>query len=120
MSLTFRDIKILRGQQVVSRRRTITSKKTDNKKFAEKIICICGRRFSYVGGLTYHKKVGKTLLRHKNFFQRNCTQLFGIFLFLPFPHTQKKWECGKQLHCENCGKHFNVRSYFLNHCRTCL
>lgn len=46
----------MRGLQVVHRNRT-KSKKTDNKKFAEKIICICGRRFSYVGGLTYHKKV---------------------------------------------------------------
>lgn len=57
MNLTFRDIKKMRGLQMVNRRRTIKSKKTDNKKFAEKIICICGRRFSYVGGLTYHKKV---------------------------------------------------------------
>lgn len=47
----------MRGLQMVNRRRTMKSKKTDNKKFAEKIICVCGRRFSYVGGLTYHKKV---------------------------------------------------------------
>ncbi|KAJ6642204.1 hypothetical protein Bhyg_07151 [Pseudolycoriella hygida] len=54
--LTFRDIKILRGLQMVNRKRTMKSKKSDNKKFDQKIICICGRRFSYVGGLTYHKK----------------------------------------------------------------
>lgn len=60
-------------------------KKSDNKKLAEKTVCVCGRRFSYVGGLTYHKK----------------------------------WECGKLLKCEKCSKHFNVRSYYLNHCRTC-
>lgn len=47
------------------------SKKTDNKKFAEKIICICGRRFSYVGGLTYHKKVSNNFTEHNDNFTAN-------------------------------------------------
>lgn len=73
----------MRGRQLVNRRRPMKSKKSDNKKFAEKIICICGRRFSYVGGLTYHKKVSELPSKLYCFFKL-------ITKFLSFFKKKKK------------------------------